>query len=189
MAWARQMRVKMAGQLGKVWPETADLLIKHFETICTEKGLDSLAFQVHGLPVSLNHQYRQDLMFCKVGTPGAFQDKQGRWRVRNNRLKPEVKDWRNVLSECMGDLRFKWKPTGVCVAILLFESPHWLDGRRQVREKDADNLVKPALDAVQQATGIPDELNWQCHAFKVLSKRQRTTFFLYDVGDVIEYYY
>lgn len=189
MAWTRQMRVKMGGQLGPAWPETARVLIDHFENQGKEKGLESMWFHVHGLPMSLNHQYRQDLRFCKEGTPGAFQDKQGRWRVRNNRLRPEVISWREVMVECMGDLRFKWKPTGVSAAILLFESPNWLDGRRQVREKDADNLTKPTFDAVQHATEVPDELHWEFHVYKLLSKRQRTTIFLYDLGDVVEYYY
>lgn len=189
MAWPKQMRVKISGKLGSSLPESARILVDHFEHKSKELGLQSLWFYVHGLPISLNHQYKQDLKFCTPKTPGAFQDKQGRWRVRNNRLRPEVLDWRKVVIECMGDLRFAWKPQGVSAAVLLFESPYWLDQRRMVREKDADNLIKPAIDAVQHATSVPDELHWQFHVYKILSKRQRTTIFLYDLGDVVEYYY
>jgi hypothetical protein len=189
MAWTRQMRVKFSGELGLVYPETAQLLIDHLSRRCDDRGLLRLQFQVGGLPISLNHQYKDGLSFCKPGTAGAFQDKAGRWRVRNHQLRPEALDWRVVLSEAMGPLRHKWKPTGTTAALLLFETPHWLTGRRTVREMDVDNKVKPALDAVQHATDVPDELHFQIHAFKLLSKRQRTTVFLFDLGDVIEYFF
>lgn len=189
MAWTRQMRTKIAGELGRVWPESALLLMEHFARRCDDRGLIRMHFQVDGLPLSLNHQYKEGLAFCKQGTPGAFQDKTGRWRVRSRRLRPEATDWRTVLTESMGPLRFKWKPTGVTAAVLLFETPYWLTGRRTIREKDIDNLVKPTMDAVQQSTEIPDELHWELHPYKVLSKRQRTTVLLYDLGDVVDYYY
>lgn len=185
----RQMRVKMAGELGSVWPEEAQLLIQHYNRKCADRGLIALNFRVDGLPRSLNHQYENDLQFCKPNTPGAFQDKNGRWRVRSHRLKAEVMDWRIVVMQAMGDLRWKWKPSGVTAAILLFEGPQWLTARRMVREEDADNKTKPAFDAIEHATEIPDELHWQFHVFKVLSKRKRTSFFLFDLGDVIEFYY
>lgn len=187
--WHKQMRVKIAGELGKVWPEEAQLLISHFEKKCLNRGLVNLSFRIDGLPISLNHMYDQTLIFCKENDAGAFQDKQGRWRKRSNKLKPEVLDWRTIVAETMGDKRWLWKPTGVTAALLLFESNYWLTGRRQVREADIDNRVKPALDAVQHATEIPDELHWQIHVFKVLSKRERTTIFLFDLGDLLEYHY
>lgn len=183
------MRVKIIGELGKVWPEEAQLLIDHYDRKCEDRGLIRLKFRVHGLPRSLNHQYEDGLQFCKPGVPGSFQDKQGRWRVRGFRLKPEVIEWRTVVAEAMGDDRWKWKPTGVTAAMVLFESPHWLTARRMVREEDADNKAKPAFDAVEQATEVPDELHWQFHVFKVLSKRKRTTIFLFDLGDVVQYFY
>lgn len=133
--------------------------------------------------------YDEGLQFCKEGTPGAFQDKQNRWRVRSKQLKPEVIAWRTVLTEAMGDLRWKWTPKGVTAAVILYESPAWLNVRREVRENDLDNKVKPALDAIQHATETPDELFWQLHVFKALSKRNRTTIFLYDLGDIVEHYY
>ena len=185
----RQMRVKISGELGIVWPEEAQLLITHYQKKCANRGHINLHFRVDGLPKSLNHQYDRDLQFCKPGTPGAFQDKAGRWRVQSQRLKQEVLDWRVVVMESMGENRWKWKPTGVTAAILLFEGPQWLTARRTVREEDADNKTKPAFDAIEHATDVPDELHWQFHVFKVLSKRKRTSIFLFDLGDVIEFFY
>lgn len=183
------MRVFIAGELGKILPPLAQHLITYLDAQADSKGLIKLNFSVGGLPRSLNKMYERGVSFCKVGTPGAFQDKQGRWRVQNNRLRPDVIRWRETVAEAMGDLRFRWTPTGASAAILLFESPYWLDGRRGIRAKDVDNVIKPVLDAVQHATGAPDEAHWSVHGFKVLSKRQRTTIFLYDLGTVVEYFY
>lgn len=193
--WHNPVRVKMAGQLGVVWPEVTQILVEHYTKLCETKGLVHLKFQAGGLPISLNHQYvkGKGSSFCKPGTEGAFKDKSGRWRKKDtevrHRLRQEAIDWRIVVMEAMGRDRWKWKPTGVTAAILLFESPQWVTARRTVREMDADNKTKPALDAVQHATDVPDELHWQLHVFKVLSKRKRTTIFLFDLGDLIEYYY
>lgn len=193
--WHQKMRTRVAGALGEVWPETAQLLINHLRNHCQMRGLVNLKFAIDGLPISLNHMYEKGFgsEYCKEGEPGAWLDKDGRWRKRadkeRSKLRQEAIDWRRVVAEAMGEDRWKWKPSGVTAAVILFETPHWLTYKRQVREMDADNKLKPALDAVQNATDIPDELHWQLHVFKVLSKRQRTTIFLYDLGDVVEYYY
>ena len=79
--------------------------------------------------------------------------------------------------------------TGVTAAVILLESQFWLTQKREIREKDADNLVKPILDAVQNATEVPDELHWQLHVFKLPSKWNRTTVYLFDLGDLVEFYY
>ena len=183
------MRVSLIGELGKVWPENAKINIDYYEKKCREKGLLKLLFKVDGLPMSLNNHYQQGTRFCSPGTPGAFQDLKGRWRVRSNRLRPRAIDWRLVVTETMGRDRWLWKPTGVTAAILLFESPEWLKKDRSVREMDVDNYPKGTFDAVQQSTETPDQLHWEFHVYKVLSKRKRTTIHLYDLGDLIPYYY
>lgn len=145
--------------------------------------------------MSLNHQYERGrgTQFCKPNTPGAFQTKRGRWvkksQFMNQRLRPEVLHWRESVALAMGSLKESWRPSGITAAIILIESPYWLTARRTVRQQDLDNKLKPLIDAIQHATNVVDELHWQLHAFKVLSKRQRTTIFLYDLGDVVEYYY
>lgn len=193
--WQVPVRVKQAGQLGVVWPEEAQILMTHFEAKCKNRGLIHLQFQVDGLPISLNHMYEKGRgsEFCKPTAPGAFQDSRGKWRRKSDeirtKLRQEVIDWRVVVMNAMGAKRWDWKPTGVTACMLLFETPYWITQKRTVREMDADNKMKPALDAIQHATDVPDELHWQLHVFKLLSKRQRTTIFLYDLGDVVEYYY
>lgn len=189
LVWPHKMRVRLVGELGKLWPENAKLNIDYYEQRCKDNGLIKLGFRVDGLPISLNNHYEMGTRYCKPGTPGAFKDGTGRWRVRSNRLRPGAIDWRLVVMETMGRERWLWKPTGVTAAILLFESPDWLKKDRSVREMDADNLVKGTFDAVQSATETPDQLHWEFHVYKVLSKRRRTTIRLYDVGSLVDYYY
>jgi Holliday junction resolvase RusA-like endonuclease len=174
-------------------PSLADLLIQHLENLCTERGLPTLNFSVGGLPPSLNHQYLKGhgSEYCRPGDTGAFKDASGRWRRRSDtartRLSPQALRWRQAVIEALAGCA--WRPTGVTAAVLIFESPMWLTARRHVREADVDNKTKPALDAVQVGTMIPDELHWELHVFKALSKRSRTTFFLYDLGDIVDYFY
>ena len=179
----------MAGEFGITMPEEAQMLIDHYSQKCLRRGWIQISFSVDGLPMSLNHQYDETLVFCSKDDPGAFQDKRGRWRRRGKSLKPQALEWRRILLETLGAKRWSWKPTGITAAVLLFQSPRWLTARRMVRQEDADNKVKPAFDAIESATTIPDELHWQFHVFKVLSKRARTTIFLFDLGDIVEYHY
>lgn len=183
------MRTKLAGEFGKVLPANALLNIEYYQTISKSNGLINMKFTFDGLPMSLNNHYDIATKYCKPGTPGAFRDNQGRWRQRSHKLKPRAIDWRMVVQETMGQERWKWQPRGVTAAILLFESPEWIKKDHTVRPMDADNRVKGTFDAVQAATEVPDELMWQFHVYKVLSKRTRTTIFLYELSDVVEYYY
>lgn len=189
LKWHQKMRVRLAGELGKIWPENAQLNIEYYEKKCQELGLMHLEFRVDGMPPSLNHQYEMGTRYCKPGTPGAFMDGKGKWRVRSNRLKDNAIDWRLVLMETMGRDRWKWKPTGTTAAVLLFETPEWLLKNRTVRQMDADNKTKPVFDAIETATQTPDHLHWEFHVYKVLSKRIRTTIWLFDMGDIVEHYY
>lgn len=183
--WPHKMRVKLTNEL----PENAKLNIEYYEKKCKELGLVNLKFKIDGLPMSLNNQLEMGTRYCKPGTPGAFKDGEGKWRVRSNRLRSGAIDWRLVVMETMGRDRWLWKPTGVTAAILLFEAPDWLKKDRSVREMDVDNYPKGTFDAVQSATEVPDQLHWEFHAYKVMSKRKRTTIHLYDLGDLIQYYY
>lgn len=188
LVWNQQMRVKLSGELGKVYPENCQVNMDYYMKRCRQLGLINLEFRIDGLPMSLNHQHEMGTKYCKPGTPGAFQDGKGKWRVRSNRLKPRVMDWRLIVMETMGAARFEWRPTGVTAAILLFESNEWLHKNRKVRAKDADNLAKPAFDAIQFATETPDDLHWEFHVYKVLAQRPRTTVMLFDLGDVVDFY-
>lgn len=162
--------MNIAGELGKAWPEVTQLLLKYYLENAKNKNLLWMNFKAHDLPLSLNHMY-------------------GRTKKGKTYLRKELLDYRALVIEVMGNKRWQWKPTGVTAAIILMESPHWVTKTRHVREMDADNKVKPIFDAVENATQVPDELHWQFHVFKIQSKWKRTTVYLFDLGDIVEYYY
>lgn len=166
----KQVRLKLVGELGVVWPEMPQLILSHYLARCKEFGRPFINFKVDGLPMSLNHQYKKN--------------KQGGFR-----LDPKVIDYRLRVCEALGQNRWKFKPTGAYAAVILLETPLWITTRREVRQRDADNLVKPILDAVEHSMDLPDELCWNHHVFKVQSKRERTRVWLFDLGDIVEHYY
>jgi len=127
------------------------------------------------LPLTVNHSKFKRIRKAKTGTYYA-QDV----------LKPEVFVFRDLVR--YATIGRKWEPRGTTAAIILFESPNWLTLKNQVRQVDADNKVKPLLDAIQHATGIEDERHFQLHVFKVCSKKTRTVVLLYDLGDLVEMY-
>lgn len=147
-------------------PSIIDILWNHYQTRCRELGLCFASCSVDVLPKSVNHQYIHTRF--------------------NTRLDPDVYAFRLLVHQAM--LREKWKPTGLTASILIFESPLWLTKKNTVREMDVDNRVKPTLDAIEKCTATPDELHFQLHVFKIPSKRTRTTVYLFDTGDVTEYY-
>lgn len=164
----RRVRTKIAGELGKTWPELAQIILNYYISRARDRGLCSVHFQVRDLPISVNHMY---------GRSGA--------RIW---LKPEAENYRLMVLEALGTKRWSWKPSGVTAAVLLLESPKWITKRLEVREMDADNRVKPIFDAIEVATETPDELHWQFHVFKIASKWTRTSVYLFDLGDVVEWY-
>lgn len=177
--WKRKVRTKFCGRLGEQWPELLQIILKHQIQRCTDHGLVWTKFQVHDLPKSVNHIYLKNK---------PYKDKLTGAKVVKYRLDPAVESFRLLVMEAMGEDRWKWKPTGVTSAVVILESPTWITAKREVREMDVDNKLKVPLDAIQNATEIPDELHWHLHVFKVASKWSRTTVYLFDEGDVVEYY-
>lgn len=169
----------MAGELGQVWPETVQMVLQHLVGNAKNHGRQWFHFRVNMLPKSLNKMYLKGR---------SFKNKQGQQKT-TFRLHPDIETFRVEVCQAMGIKRWQWKPTGVTAAVILLESQFWLTQKREIREKDADNLVKPILDAVQNATEVPDELHWQLHVFKLPSKWNRTTVYLFDLGDLVEFYY
>lgn len=131
--------------------------------------------------MSVNH------MYDRIGYTKSAANGGGNGVI--TKRKPEVDQFRLELMNAMGNKRFEWKPKGTYSAVILFESSHWLTQERKVNQMDADNRVKVLLDAIEIATGVPDELCWQVHLFKIASKRIRTTVYLFDQGEVVEYYF
>ncbi len=171
----KPVRMKLIGELGTVWPEMPQLILSHYIARCKEFGRASVNFKCDGLPMSLNHQYKKN----RTGKDGKL----------SFRLDPKVLDYRMRVCEALGQNRWKFRPTGSYAAVILLESHLWIRTDRKVRQMDADNRVKPILDAIEHAMDLPDELCWNHHVFKVQSKRERTRVWLFDLGDVIEHYF
>lgn len=163
-----QVRARTVRALGLEYPPTAKLLIDYFGRQMKERNLKHLSFAVNELPTSVNHQYKHTRF--------------------NTRLEPEVLQFRQWVCLALGHQRLEWKPTGTTAALLFFESPLWVTQKREVRQMDADNRVKPVLDAVERATNVPDELCWEVHCYKIASRRTRTTCYLFDMGDVVDFF-
>jgi len=190
------MRVKIAeAPFGEAFPPTSIVLLNSLIENAKLNGLYWTKFRIGGLPKSLNQMYERGAgsVYCQPGAPGAFVDKKGRWRRKSSgfqtRLHPEVHQYRAFVTEAMGRSRFEWRPKGVTAAIIFFESPYWLDGKRLVAQKDVDNRAKVILDAIELASEVPDELHWEVHLYKVQSKNSRTTVYLFDMPDVVQYFY
>jgi Holliday junction resolvase RusA-like endonuclease len=176
----RPVRMKLIGELGVVWPQMAQLILSQYMKQCKEFGRAVSHFKVDGLPMSLNHQYKKNK---------AYLDKNTGKMKSGFRLDPKILDYRMRVCEALGTNRWKFKPTGTVAAVILLESPMWITTKREVRQMDADNRVKPILDSIEHAMDLPDELCWNHHVFKIQSKRERTRVWLFDLGDVVEHYY
>lgn len=153
---------------------------------CKLHGRSFLSFALNDSPISLNHQYDHTQYRKKI-----FNPKTKKFEIRTfggKKLKQEVHDFRAWVLEAIGAARFTWKPTGPLCCYILFQSPSWITKERKVRQKDADNKVKPLLDAIEQAIETPDELVWETHTFKILGPKERTIVYLFDLGDVVEYH-
>lgn len=175
------MRTKLSGEAQRDPPKLVSLLTSHYAGISKQNNWPYVHFVMDGLPMSVNH------MYDRIGYKKSAANGGGNGVI--TKRKKEVDDFRLNLMQAMGDQRFSWKPTGVTSAVIMLESPYWLTMKRQVAQQDADNRVKVILDAVEFASGAPDELYWNLHIFKAASKRIRTTVWLFDMGDVVEYFY
>jgi Holliday junction resolvase RusA-like endonuclease len=171
-------------------PAVLRLLLGYYLDLSSQHRLSTLSFVVPGpLPLSLNHQKKR-IMTPVMKGGSVVRGPGGKVLLRpSEALKPEVHEYRARVSRVIDEARRKaWRPLGVTAAIVLFESPTWLTQEKRVRKEDCDNKIKPALDAAALATGVPDELHWQVHAFKIPSKKTRTIVYLFDLGNVIDYY-
>lgn len=128
-----------------------------------------MSFSLGMFPKSVNHMY----------THSRF----------STRLQPWVHEFRAEVKTSIERTGVEWKPKGVTSAVVLFRSPVWVTAESKIRKMDVDNKIKPIFDAIEQATGQPDENYWDYHPFKVPAKRQSLTVYLFDLGDVVEYFY
>lgn len=161
------VRVKTMGAFGEDFPETAKVIFDW--ALNKTRKRDYLSFTVPELPPSVNHMYIQ------VGHAR---------RV----LSPEAQTFRELVTVAIGSKRHDWKPKGVVMAMVFLQSPFWINKKHQIRDADGDNRLKSLMDAVQVTTGISDNTNWEFHVWKVPSGQKRTTVYMFDLGDVVEYY-
>jgi Holliday junction resolvase RusA-like endonuclease len=161
-----KVRVNNTGPLIENLPFTARAVLNAL--LGQGKQRSSLSFAVNCLPPTVNGMY----------THTRF----------NTRLTKETKDFRTLVRFAIGANRFGFKNGGTVAVMMFLESPKWLTLKHTVREMDADNRVKPTLDAIKEAVGVPDETNWELHVWKVASKQTRTTVYLFDLGDVVDFH-
>lgn len=148
-------------------PELALSIIGYLIKRCKQEGRQYCSFSVEKLPGSVNHMKP----------------------YKSHRLAEWVHVFRKDVKDSMFRSGIVWYPKGVTSAVVLMASPLWITKESKVRKFDADNRIKPIFDAIEHATGQPDENHWNFHVFKVPSKHEKLTVYLFDLGDVVEYYY
>lgn len=144
------------------------ILFQHYESTCKT----SHSFSVPLIPKSLNHQYGKGKN--KRTGKTAF------WLV------DEIKTLRQA---CAFKLRHSpIKHFSKTHAIIVFENPQWITKKNTVRKMDVDNKIKPIFDAIEKATGFPDENIFAFHTFKAVGQKQNTHVWLFDMGDIVDCY-
>lgn len=117
------------------------------------------------LPKSVNHQYV---------------------KTRHHTfLDPRIREFRKMIKARTGSLKFTGK---LVSAILLYYSPKWITKEQRVRRMDLDNKVKAVFDALAHAIDLKDENVWEYHTYKMPSKQEKLVVYLFDMGDLVEYY-
>lgn len=160
------IRTKVMKEFGVDIPETAKLIFDW--ALRGDRKKPMLSFGVSSLPPSVNHMYEM--------------------RGRRRYLTQEALDFRQLVQIAIGAGRFGWKPAGAVMSLIFLESPHWITKKHTIRDMDGDNRVKPLFDAIQITTGVKDYTNWEFHCYKLASSKIRTSVYLFDVGDLVEWY-
>lgn len=154
-------------------PPEAQLLLASYFKATNETGRAYIGFILNGIiPKSLNSQYRR--LGRRKGQRYGFDD--------------DIKMLRDLTRYQISQSPKIFKPKGLLAAVVFLETPQWVTQERKPRQLDADNKVKPLMDAIEKATGIGDERYWAIHVFKVTSKRTATIVHLFDLGDVVDSY-
>lgn len=160
-----KVRVTQRATFGEAFPPTARILFE--AQFSNGKTPNYTSFAVNALPPTVNHMY---ISF-------------GGKRI----LSKESLAFRELVAiACMG--RQTWKPTGAVMVMAFLLSPYWVTKERVMRHADGDNRLKPLLDAAQHALNVPDHTNWEYHLWKVYAERTMTVVYMFDMGDLVEFY-
>jgi Holliday junction resolvase RusA-like endonuclease len=81
--------------------------------------------------------------------------------------------------------RRTFKPRSAMAAVLAIESEGWLSLEHKIRDKDADNPIKVVLDALARSLGFNDKLIFEVYDAKIISRREATHVWLFDLGEVV----
>lgn len=161
-----KVRITQVPPFGKRFPVTAQILLNAFLTQGRRRSF--LSFSLNQLPPTVNHMYQH----TRFGT----------------RLTEEATSFRDMVALAVGHQRHTFKCGGTACVMIFLESPRWLTKKMTIREMDVDNRIKPVLDGIKNCTGVPDETNWEIHCWKVASRAERLTVYLFDLGDLVEFY-
>ena len=171
---------------GKNWPGTSGILIRHLREKCEKDGLSWISLVVDRIPLSLNHHQDVKIRYKWSTDPRTGQRIKKPFAAHIN--KPEVEEFLMMVKSELNYSGQRWDPKGTTCALVIFQSPAWLTKAYMPRDMDADNKLKPACDAAQWATKVPDNLHWEYHVYKAVSKQERTLIYLFDLGEIVEYY-
>lgn len=159
------VRLKRVGDLFNNLPETATAIVNH---LLGTRGVPAFSFAVGMLPPTVNHAYIHTRF--------------------NTRLSEEYLLFKKMVDHSVKLSRNNFKIRATAAVVILLESPRWVTKKSTIREMDADNRVKPMLDAMQESLEIPDETNWEIHVYKIASAKEQVTCFVFDLGEVVNYH-
>ena len=158
----------MVGELYDNWPTTARLILSSFLGNGTHKP-STLCFGVDVLPPTSNHMY--------------LRNSSGR-----SRLSDEAVTFRQLVNYAIGHQKHVFTCRGTACLLYLMESPFWVTKEHVVRDMDVDNRTKAMADAIMHSIQVTDSTNWEIHQYKVASKKTRTTVYLFDMGDLVQFH-
>lgn len=142
-----------------------ELLHNYYEENCVSKN----NFSMELLPPSTNKLYEKSSYINKsTGKSGlsvSLDDDIVYFRIR---LKSAIRE-------------MNLKPDGILAILADFQTPTWLTKGMTPKKKDSDNMIKSLMDAIEKGTGVPDELCFYHHLFKVYSKTDKLVVNLYEL--------
>lgn len=134
-------------------------------------------------------------LFVEMLPPSAnkLYEKGVRFSVKHNKQvihcsnHPDIEVFRNFVWKVVNNQKAKFVPTGTVAAVIELYSKDWLNKDGTTKKKDSDNMIKPLMDALEEALGFPDELVYYHHVFKVIpeSDRQAVKVTLFDTDPII----
>lgn len=150
-------------------PERLRRVLELYIDMCEKDGTGFwVTFQADGTPTSMNYL----------------------WNITADGRGYKSKKTRGFEEALLASARqvFKRKVRGTCAIILAVESALWIKQDNTVRQMDIDNKLKSPIDAFKTEFASGDHQAWETLIFKVQSKRERTTVWVFEMGDIVDCY-